>query len=115
MGRENEKNQNRFETLLRGQDRNEGLSQEDDRNNNIDRERKENPAPSERNNVDDIEFLFNPEDGIFSYRAASRQSIYIYPLQQPIADRKLMDQRLNAIKDELGWELESNEYSSYLY
>ena len=78
-------------------------------------DQKLSSASSQKTNLDDIEFLFNPKEGIVSYRVASRQSIFIYPLQQPIQDRKVMDQRLKLVKDQLGWISELSDYQEYGY
>jgi len=58
--------------------------------------------------VDDVEFLLRV-DGAESapralFRSATRQSVFVYPLQQPVNNQKSHFQRLEAIRLRLGWE-----------
>lgn len=57
--------------------------------------------------VDDIEFLLRTDSGAAPralFRSSTRQSVFVYPLQQPVPNQKSHFDRLEAIRLRLGWE-----------
>ena len=63
------------------------------------------PAQVPNDGVDDIEFRMLdelPPRALF--RSATRQAVFVYPLQQPVPNQKSHAQRLEAIRNRLGWE-----------
>lgn len=59
--------------------------------------------PSSWRGVDDVEFRLVKADSLVSYRSASREAIFIYPLQTPVNTNKNRT-RLEDIRLALGWE-----------
>ena len=55
--------------------------------------------------IDDVEFVLRDDGGVrLLYRSATRQSVFVYPLQQPLANQESHIQRLLSIRTRLGWE-----------
>lgn len=64
------------------------------------------PAAVPTDGTDDVEFRLLDEAGgpRALYRSATRQSVFVYPLQQPIPNQKTHAERLERIRVRLGWE-----------
>ena len=63
------------------------------------------PSAVPSDGIDDVEFRLLaelPPRAVF--RSASRQSVFVYPLQQPLPNQKSHAERLEAIRIRLGWE-----------
>lgn len=59
--------------------------------------------PSAFRGTDDVEFRLVTKDALVTYRSASREAIFVYPLQTPINTDKNKS-RLEDIRKALGWE-----------
>lgn len=71
------------------------------------------PALIPPGSVDDLEFVLNPKDKLVFYRSATRDTVFVYPLQQPVGDKGNNRARLESVRTALGWELLSYDLSQY--
>ncbi|CAM9816625.1 unnamed protein product [Pylaiella littoralis] len=51
------------------------------------------PSKVPPGSVDSVEFLVKPEDQIVLYRSVSRDTLFLYPLQQPVSDQGKIKER----------------------
>ncbi|CAM9663126.1 unnamed protein product [Laminaria digitata] len=63
------------------------------------------PSKVPPGSVDSVEFLVKPADQIVLYRSVSRDTLFLYPLQQPVSDQGKLKERLEGIRKELGWDM----------
>jgi len=62
-------------------------------------------VPPDGSGTDDVEFVLRQDDGVrLLYRSATRQAVFVYPLQQPVANQQSHIRRLASIRARLGWE-----------
>lgn len=61
------------------------------------------PAKVPPGSTDDLEFLLRPADKIVLYRSATRDTVLVYPFQQPLSDQESNLKRIEQIRSELGW------------
>lgn len=62
-------------------------------------------VPPDGSGTDDVEFVLRDDGGVrLLYRSATRQAVFVYPLQQPLANQDSHIKRLASIRTRLGWE-----------
>ena len=60
--------------------------------------------------IDDVEFIVQKQDSLVFFRTGSRQSVFVYPVQQPLPDGGTLKKRLDTIQKTLGWQSVADLY-----
>ena len=68
------------------------------------------PSSVPPGSIDDIEFVLNPDAKLVFFRSVTRDTVFLYPLQQPLSDRGANLKRLESIRKNLGWSRLSYEF-----
>lgn len=63
----------------------------------------EAPSTVPKGGIDDLEFILLPDESLVLFRSSSRQSVFVYPLQQPVSDGGSNRARLQTVQRALGW------------
>ena len=68
------------------------------------------PSSVPPGSIDDIEFVLNTDTKVVFFRSVTRDTVFLYPLQQPLSDRGANLKRLESIRKSLGWSRLSYEF-----